>query len=225
MADNQYKETGIFYSLSNKNHEKGWQDGSAFVLESESGSFHIDGNGIALRFEPAEDNLFLDEETEHHDNYTYATRKSIRTMVIPNGVRGFVSDFMRGVRVTERFELPEGLISIGNNSFDIDTEESCVFANCILPSVIIPPSVVEIGYFAFGHTHIETLQFPASLRSPYGRQFKDSYIRLLRLPHEWKDVVSLGKYGDLHLTGWMFDDDKYGYLRWPSTKVEKLEFD
>ena len=223
MADNQNKEIRIFHFLSNKDYEKGRQDGSAFVLESESGSFHIDGNGIALHFEPAEDNPFFDEEIEHQDNYIYKTRKSIRTMVIPNGVRGFVSDFMCGVRVTERFELPDGLISIGNNSFDIGTEESCIFADCILPSVVIPPSVVEIGIFAFGHTHIETLQLPVSLRSPYGRQFKDSYIRLLRLPHEWKGMAKLDKNNKLTLSSLLNSDD-YGYLRWPSTQVEKLKF-
>lgn len=193
------------------------------ALESESGTFAIDKSGIVQRFEPAGNNPFVEEEAEFNDNYTYTTCKSIRTMVIPNGVRGFVSDFMRGVRVTERFEFPESLERIGNNSFDINKEEHSMFANCILPSVVIPQSVQEIGLFAFGHAHIESLQLPDTLRTPYGRQFKDSYIGTLRLPNEWKDLVSLDKYNRLCVAG-PLDTDFYGYLRWPSTLVERLEF-
>lgn len=192
-------------------------------MVSESGIFFIDKNGIVLRFEPAGGNPFIEEEAGFNDNYTYTTHKSIRTMVIPSGVKGFVSDFMRGVRVTERFELPEGLERIGNNSFDINKEEHCVFANCILPSVVIPRSVKEIGNFAFGHTHIESLQLPDTLRSPYGRQFKDSYIGILRLPHEWKGMVSLDDNGHLSVNSIM-DTETFGYLRWPSTHMERLEF-
>ena len=193
------------------------------VLTSESGSFFIDKNGIVQQFESAGDNPFIEEEAEYNDNYIYTTHKSIRTMVIPNGVKGFASDFMRGVRVTERFELPEGLERIGNNSFDINKEEHCVFTNCILPSVVIPRSVKEIGNFTFGHSHIEVLQLPVSLHSPYGRQFKDSHIGLLRLPNEWKDMVSLDDDGHLNVNSTM-DTETFGYLRWPSTYVEKLVF-
>jgi len=192
-------------------------------MVSESGIFFIDKNGIVQRFEPAGGNPFIEEEAGFNDHYTYKTHKSIRTLVVPNGVRGFVSDFMRGVRVTERFELPEGLERIGNNSFDINIEEHCVFANCILPSVVIPQSVKEIGNFAFGHTHIESLQLPDTLRSPYGRQFKDSYIGILRLPHEWKGMISLDDYGHLSMNSIM-DTETFGYLRWPSTHMERLEF-
>jgi len=84
--------------------------------------------------------------------------------------------------------------------------------------------VTEIGIFAFGHSHIETLQLPESLHSPYGRQFKDSYIGTLLLPKEWKSGVTLGKDGRLQLNGWWFDDEKYGYLRWPSTAIGNLDF-
>ena len=193
------------------------------ILTSESGSFYIDKNGIVQQFEPAGDNPFIEEEAEFNDNYTYTTYKSIRTMVVPNGIRGFASDFMHGVRVTECFELPEGLISIGNSSFDIDKKESCVFANCILPSVVIPQSVKEIGNFAFGHSHIEVLQIPVNLQSPYCRQFKDSYIGTLRMPNEWKGLVSLDKYNRLCVAD-SLDTDFYGYLQWPSTHIERLEF-
>ena len=214
--DRNAKEASFLEGLLERNDDES-------TLVSESGTFFIDKNGIIQRFEPAGDNPFIEEETELNDNYTYTTHQSIRTMIIPDGVKGFASDFMRGVRVTERFELPEGLISIGNNSFDIATEKSCVFANCILPSVIIPRSVQEIGIFAFGHTHIEVLQLPASLHSPYGRQFKDSFIGTLRLPCEWTGMVSLDKYSHLHRSG-LLDSDDFGYLDWPSTHIEILEF-
>ena len=214
--DRNAKEANFLKGLLERNDKES-------TLVSESGTFFIDKNGIAQRFEPAEDNPFVDEKTEQNVNYIYRTEKSIRTFIVPSGVRGFSSDFIRGVRVIERFELPEGLERIGNNSFDINIEEHCVFANCILSSVVIPQSVKEIGNFAFGHTHIDVLQLPASLRSPYGRQFKDSYIGTLRLPHEWKGTVSLDKCNHLHRSG-LLDSDDFGYLGWPSTHIEILEF-
>lgn len=193
------------------------------VLYSESGAFVVDGNGIVQSFEPSEGNPLFDEKTELNENYIYCTQRSIRTFVVPDGVKGFVSGFMLGVRVTERFELPEGLINIGNNLYDIKEGVHDVFADCILPTVVIPQSVKEIGIFAFGHTHIESLQLPASLYSPYGRQFKDSYIGTLRLPQEWKGIVSLDEHNGLDVTD-SLDANTYGYLRWPSTYVERLEF-
>lgn len=221
MADNSNNEIWVFLSHSNKDYEKVRQVRK--ILTSVSGRFFVDENGFVQRFEPAENNPFIDEKTELNDNYIHSTEKSIRTFIVPNGVKGFVSDFMRGVKVKERFELPEGLESIGNNSFDNNTEESCVFADCILPSVVIPQSVKEIGIFAFGHTRIDSLQLPAALRSPYGRQFKDSYIGLLRLPNKWMDKVSLKDDGHLSVNSTM-DTEIYGCLRWPSTYVDKLEF-
>ena len=190
--------------------------------ESESGTFFVDDYGIVQRFEPSEDNPIMDEVTDYDDNYIHRTEKTIRTLIVPEGVKGFVSDFMRGVRVIERFKLPEGLLSIGNNSFDFKEGVNCVFANCILPTVVVPESVREIGNFAFGSSHIDVLQLPASLRSPYGRQFKDSSIGTLRLPHEWEDLVFLDN-GCLRIKDVLCTED-YGYLRWPSTYVEKLEF-
>ena len=193
------------------------------VLKSESGSFYVDKKGVVQRFEPARDNPFIEEETEFNDNYTYTTDVSIRTVIVPDGVKGFVSGFMQDVKVIERFELPEGLECIGNNSFDINIKEHCVFANCILPSVVIPRSVKEIGNFAFGHSHIESLQLPETLQSPYGRQFKDSFIGTLKLSKAWKGIVSLDKRNGLCVTN-SLDTDTFGYLRWPSTYVERLEF-
>ena len=190
-------------------------------LESPSGKFLIDNNGITLSFEPSEDNDFIIEETESGELYTYNTYKSIRTFVVPKGVTGFASEFMRGVRVTEKFEFPDGLLSIGDNSSDFEHGQHCVFADCILPSVVIPDSVKEIGEFAFGNSRIETLQIPAALCSPYGRQFKGSYIGTLRLPKEWKDIASLDDQNRLDVK---LERENYGYLCWPSTAVGKLMF-
>lgn len=223
MADNSNNKIWTFLFHSNKDYEKVQQICNMSVLKSESGSFYVDKKGVAQYFEPAGDNPFIEEEAEYNDNYTYTTHQSIRIMIIPDGVKGFVSDFMRGVRVIERFELPEGLERIGNNSFDINIEEHCVFANCILPSVVIPRSVKEIGNFAFGHSHINSLQLPKTLQSQYGRQFKDSYIGTLRLPHEWKNKLLLDDDGHLSVN-YTMDTELFGFLRWPSTYVEKLFF-
>lgn len=197
------------------------------LLRSESGIFHIDDCGIVHRFEPLEDNPFIDEKTEFRKNYYTITYKSIRTFIVPQGVKGFVSDFMRSTRVLERFELPDGLLSLGNNLYDpnnFNKECNCVFADCILPTVVIPESVKEIGRYAFGTSHIDCLQLPKTLHSPIGRQFYDSFIGTLRLPKEWEHGVSLGEDGKLEFSGCLCDNEQYGYLRWPGTQVGSLEF-
>lgn len=216
MADKSNNDNWVFLSHSNKGYEK--------LLNSESGTFYIDNHSIVQRFEPTAVNPFIEEKTVIEANFTFKTDKSIRTFIVPKGVKGFCSGFMRYTRVLERFELPDGLLNIGSNSFDYATECNCVFANCILPSVVIPESVTEIGLFTFGHSHIGNLQLSKTLHSPYGRQFKDSHIGTLTLPKEWKEYVALGEYNDLRLKGIWFDNDKYGYLRWPSAYVENLEF-
>lgn len=195
-------------------------------LKSESGSFIVDENGIVQRFEPKEDNPFIDEKTEFRKNYSTITYKSIRTFIVPQGVKGFVSDFMRYTRVIERFELPEGLLCLGNNHnpFDINTTCYCVFADCILPTVVIPESVKEIGRYAFGTSHIGCLQLPKTIHSPSGRQFYDSFIGTLRLPKEWEHGVSLGEDGKLEFSGRWCDNEQYGYLRLVGTIVGSLEF-
>lgn len=71
-------------------------------LKSESGSFIVDENGIVQRFEPKEDNPFIDEKTEFRKNYSTITYKSIRTFIVPQGVKGFVSDFMRYTSVASQ---------------------------------------------------------------------------------------------------------------------------
>lgn len=192
-------------------------------IESQSGKFLVDNEGIALRFEPSKENEFIIEKIEFEKyHYSYQTSKTIRTFIVPEGVTGFVSDFMRHTRVIEKFELPISLLSIGNNSFDIKHGIHSVFANCILPSVIIPKSVKEIGVFAFGHSLIETLQLPVSLRSPYGRQFKDSHIETLVLPSEWKELnIYVDNDNRLRLEN---NEKGFDFLRWPSTNINKLIF-
>ena len=190
-------------------------------IESSSGRFLVDNNGIALSFEPSKDNEYIIEETELNTYNQHHPNKSIKTLIVPKGVKGFASEFMRGVRVIEKFELPDGLLSIGDNSFDFEHSQHCVFANCILPSVTIPNSVKEIGVFAFGYSHIEALQLPSSLRSPYGRQFKDSYIGTLVLPKEWENIAYFNEHNRLVIE---LDKVNYGYLVWPSTAVGKLMF-
>lgn len=174
------------------------------ALKSESGTFFIDDKGIVRNFEPSRSNPIYEEETLVEHNYIFNTKKSIRTLVVPEGVKGFASDFMRGTRIVERLEFPEGLISIGSFSYNAEDEGRCVFADCILPEVIIPHTVQEIGLYAFGHTQIGMLQLPSSIHDQYGRQFKDSHIGTMRLPKEWKE--------------------KYGDFSWCSTQTDNLEY-
>ena len=206
MAEHNNNETRTSLPDSNKEHKE--------VLYSESGTFIIDGNGIVQDFEPAEDNPFIEEENECQSRYTYTTYKSIRTFIVPRGVKGFVNDFLRGAMVVDQFILPDTLESIGENCF----------ANCILPEVVIPDSVQSIGQFAFGHTYINTLQLPLTIRSPYGRQFKDSHIGTLILPREWKDDVIFVENNKMHLKNLNIYGNTYGYLQWYSTYIGNIEF-
>ena len=73
MTNNGNSKTEGFPSYLNKDSVK--------KLNSESGSFLVNEHGIVHCFEPADDNPFIDEETEIKANYIYTTHKSIRTYV------------------------------------------------------------------------------------------------------------------------------------------------
>ena len=189
---------------------------TARILTSESGRFILDEAGIVQRFEPSEDNPLTEV-------YEGATHHAIDTLVVPRGVRGFCDGFMRDVQVKSRFDLPDGLVSIGGTR----AFPGCVFADCELPLVIIPESVREIGTFAFGHARIDTLQMPM-VRCEYARQFKEARIGTLRLPGILRNAVAL-RGSDLQLDGELPDDDdsELGWLRslcCNDTQIGKLEF-
>ena len=133
------------------------------ALESVSGKFYVDERGMLHHFEPSIDNDYVIEETECEYNYIFHSQKSIRTFIVPEGVIGFSSDVLSYTRVVEKFELPDGLLFIGNTS-NQKYDSCCVFANCILPSVTVPENVKELGLYAFGHSHIDTLKLPNSIR-------------------------------------------------------------
>ena len=157
-------------------------------LTSESGRFYVDAAGVVRRFEPAVDNPFMDavEDLGHSvhllgfhpsfDSFRVKWHKTIRTLIIPQGVTEFCGGFMRGVHVLERFELPTGIVRLGFNGV------GCVFAECRIPFVAIPGTVQEIGCFCFGHCLIHRLRLPLLNRCEYERQFKDSAIEVLELP-------------------------------------------
>lgn len=73
MTNNYNSKIGVFPSYLNKDSVK--------KLNSESGSFLVNEHGIVQCFEPADDNPFIDEETEIKANYIYTTHKSICTYV------------------------------------------------------------------------------------------------------------------------------------------------
>ncbi len=192
------------------------------TLESESGLFLLDGRGFAYSFEPAASNPFVEETGSVNSNYIIETSASIRTFIVPDGVKGFGNNFMRGSRIIGKIELPNSLVSLGTG-FSNDNPCHCVFANCVLPTVKLPNSLHEIGIFAFGHTYIEELYIPKNLRSSYGRQFKDSYIGTLYLPKAWEKDAHLNRNGDLKASFISFEGE-WGYLCWPSTKIGELKF-
>ena len=152
-------------------------------LTSESGRFYLDESGIVQRFEPADGNMF----DEFYDDLC---TRHIDTLIVPCGAKGFCGQFMRSVHVRVKFELPQGLVEIGNDEENLSGNDvGCVFANCTLPSVSIPEGVQKIGRFAFGNSRIGTLQLPLIRHCTYSRQFKGSHISVLRLPNALRDVV------------------------------------
>ena len=186
-------------------------------LTSESGRFYLDESGMVQRFEPADNNPFV-------EFYDGLCSRHIDTLIIPCGVKGFCDEFMRSVHVRVKFELPQGLVEIGKTEIG----DGCVFANCIIPSVIIPESVQEIGTFAFGLSRIGILQLPVMQHCPYARQFKDSHISVLRLPSALRDSVrhdgdSLMIDGFLSKLEYISD---FGCLRslQYNTHIDQLEF-
>ena len=134
------------------------------ILESESGLFYLDKEGMLTDFKPSETNPIIKEKIEEPFAYNgYITKESISHLIIPKGVRGFADDFFRGITVTCRFELPEGLLFIGN-SFHDNSSHGCVFSHCTLPDVRLPDSLKELGLFAFG---IKTLCLPKRWRDNF----------------------------------------------------------
>ncbi len=174
------------------------------IITNGCGAFFVDEEGILQDFKPSKNNPIINDEYIIHYNYEYSTNKSICNLIVPEGVRGFRKDFLRGIRVLERFVLPDSLEEIGNYSSDFANERGCVFANCVLPKVIIPQNVKMIGCFAFGHSHIEELVLPKYnhiplrlfepkyIHIPNLRQFKDGYIGKLFLPIELKRAFNHG---------------------------------
>ncbi|MBP5278590.1 MAG: leucine-rich repeat protein [Prevotella sp.] len=181
------------------------------ILESESGLFYLDKDGMLVDFKPSERNPIIETKKEEPFAFNgFVKERTIKHLIIPKGVKGFADDVIRHIKVEERFELPDGLLYIGNSIHD-SSSHGCVFAQCLLPSVSIPESVKELGDFAFGHSRIDYLLIPSTIRSPYRRQFKDSYIDTLCLPKEWENYICLQNYrieNKLLRDNW----EEYGYL-------------
>ena len=203
VSDNEYNATMIPNKGEFAQHRY-----SLSTLESESGQFLIDADGFLVSFEPAEGNQPFSEDIKICSNYHFETSTSIRSFVVPEGVKGV---YLHSCRVVDRVELPEGLISIRG------------FDNCILPKVKLPNSLREIGDFAFGHSYIEELYIPEALKAPYGRQFKESYIETLYLPKAWEDKAKLTDYGSLDVHA-VPELGNPSYLSWYSTKIGNLRF-
>lgn len=142
------------------------------------------------------------------------TRIRIKQLHIPNEIQHFADEIFRWIEVTNEIVLLDGLLSIGD-----DTEVGtigCIFANSILPEVVIPESVRSIGDFAFGKATIKRLELSGGITSRYGRQFKNAHIETLRVPKvDWEDKTSWNP----------FSDNNWGYKRrfFMETQIDNLE--
>ncbi len=153
------------------------------VFSSESGRF-LCLDGIVQEFIPEKHNVIKEyvdlPKAFLLDSSTYY-KMVVKTMIVPNGVKGFCDGFFDCGAVTDVFRLPDSLTSIGSN----DVPGS--FCGCYLPEVILPENLRFIGKYAFSSSYIEKLVVRASNESPYLRQFKDSTIKKVYLPFSIKD--------------------------------------
>ncbi len=139
-----------------------------YFLSNESGVFQLDGAGCVLHFFPSPENVI--------------GQNAVRTLIVPDGAVSFADGFCRGLTVTERFCLPDSLRALG--PLRAAHSSGCVFANCRLPTVILPDHLDTLGIFAFGGSVIDALYLPRTLPMPLTRlrTFKDARIRRLCLP-------------------------------------------
>ena len=163
---------------------------TVIVYVNESGRFTCSKTGKLMDYVPSADNILkpvLHERYTYHDAYY---EPCVKHLVIPEGVTSFKAEFFREGYVRDRIVFPSTLVSIGDDDFD---DNGCVFANTILPDVVIPESVKMIGIFAFGASQIKSVRFPRgfSFGDKYLRQFKGCHIGNLILPARmefpWRD--------------------------------------
>lgn len=156
-------------------------------IDSPSGRFIVDIAGRLLSFTPSDDNSVHYTEVEHVLNaylqVEIEEEPHLDTLIIPEGVKSLIAEFMRGYHIDSKIVFPETLESMGDIRWDDMTNEChCVLANTHLPEVIIPKSVKMIGNYAFGGSHILKLVFENTINCEYARQVKDSRIDELVIP-------------------------------------------
>ncbi|MCD8109956.1 MAG: leucine-rich repeat domain-containing protein [Clostridiales bacterium] len=143
-------------SIFNRGNDDGQSNNKEIILKSKSGLFLCDAEYYAYAFYPSLQNM--------------VGESAVRNLIIPEGVAGFADSFCRSLTVVEQFSIPNTVKSIGSNWY---TKEYCpngadsegVFADCRLPTVILPESLKLLGIFAFGNSEIDTLCLPANYRS------------------------------------------------------------
>lgn len=152
------------------------------IYRSKSGLFECDSQGKLLDFFPDSKNLM--DETKVKEMYRLGGkslvdyyRPCVHTLIIPEGVTSFEREFFRDGLVNDIIRFPSTLKQIGSDY------EDCVFAGSFLPEVIIPRTVKMIGRFAFGASHIKRLVFEDDIQCIYLRQFKESVVDELVIPH------------------------------------------
>lgn len=139
------------------------------IYKNESGLFECSDCGKLLNYFPDRKNLFKTNVRDVYGNDLYYP--CVQSLNIPEGVTSFENEFFRGGVVNKILCFPSTIEKIGDYS-----EASGVFADSILPEVIIPRTVKIIGRLAFGHSQIKRLVFEDSIQCLYARQFKDSTI-------------------------------------------------
>jgi len=168
---------------------------------NECGRFITDENGVLLEHICNEDIITVDEK--HQQSGKGYIEGTYDYLIIPEGVTGFAPDFYRWCNIKNKLVLPDSLTSIGfGNEINSIENYGCVFANCVLPDVILPESLEMIGKFAFGNSRLNSLRIPENLnklQQCYLRQFKETIIEKLYLPLLYKPSNADSRVKIVHL--------------------------
>ncbi|MBP3656096.1 MAG: leucine-rich repeat protein [Clostridia bacterium] len=151
---------------------------SLTAITNASGVFYTDSDG------------FLQDFTPHPANCISGKTNELYHLVIPEGVTAIRGRHFDQLTVRDSLSFPRSLVC-----FDTSNRGGAPFVRAVLPDVVLPENLRSIGNFSFGSVQARSLTIPASLRGslyhPYCvREFKDSSIRELRVPAEYRSLLA-----------------------------------
>lgn len=141
------------------------------VLKSESGLFECSYKGELLNFYPASENLIPENPIREH--YVLGRRcytPCVHNLIIPEGVTSIKDGFFARGHVESTITFPSTLTSIG------DVFNKGVFSGVEVNEMVIPPTILSIGNFAFENSRIQTLRITFRNTCEHIYEFRNLHI-------------------------------------------------